>query len=152
LNKIRKKLDTLPANSDATQMRERLSRLEGVLLWKLSAEYKPRLWKAKREVMELSKLLDESLQAQRALDTASIDTPGGFESFLQRIERHRKQIRALLDRTDTLSLAQGRLIERLAVAELERQKKRIDTYIVQARFSLAQTFDSALHPAPDQVQ
>jgi hypothetical protein len=44
-------------------------------------------------------------------------------------------------------VAQGNQIERLAVGELEQQKERIETYLIQARFALAQTYDSALHPA-----
>jgi hypothetical protein len=48
-------------------------------------------------------------------------------------------------RTQQTRLAQGIHIEELAVKELEQQKKRLDTYLIQARFSLAQTYDSALN-------
>ena len=48
-------------------------------------------------------------------------------------------------------MAQGALLEQLAVNELEGQKKRIDTYIVQARYALAQTYDSLLNNPTDAV-
>ena len=41
-------------------------------------------------------------------------------------------------------MSQGVRVEDLAVAQLEKQKRRLDAYLVQARFALAQTYDSAL--------
>ncbi len=152
IQKIKKKLESLPANSDIGALRERLARVEGALYWQLSSEYKPRLWQTMRQLVEVSGLLDQSAERIQSLNTARITTPAGFSSYKQRIDTKKSLIQALLNRTDTLHLAQGKHIEQLAVAELEQQKKRIDTYIVQARFSLAQTFDNALHPDKSAVQ
>lgn len=152
IQKIKKKLESLPANSDIDALRERLARVEGALYWQLSSEYKPRLWQTKRQLVEVSGLLDQSAERIQSLNTARVTTPAGFSSYKQRIDTKKNLIQALLNRTDSLHLAQGRHIEQLAVAELEQQKKRIDTYIVQARFSLAQTFDNALHPDKSAVQ
>ena len=152
INIINKKLDTLPVNPDTDVLRERLARVKGALIWQLSSKYIPRLWQAKRQLVEIAGLLDEAGQRLQSLDTARITTPQGFRSFKQRIDTNKSLIQALLKRTGSLQLAQGKLIEQLAVAELEQQKKRIDTYVVQARFSLAQTFDNALHPGKGAVQ
>ena len=70
---------------------------------------------------------------------------------MQRIRNKRATIQALLQRTQGIQLAQGELIEQLAVSELEQQKKRIDIYVVQARFALAQTYDSALQASGEQA-
>ncbi|MGB5473581.1 MAG: hypothetical protein WBQ78_08895 [Gammaproteobacteria bacterium] len=149
---IKRKLDTLPVNSDTGALRVRLARVKGALYWQLSSVYKPRLWQAKRQLGEVSGLLEQSEAGLESLNTARITTPAGFNSFKQRIDTNNSLIHALLKRTGSLHLAQGKLIEQLAVAELEQQKKRIDTYIVQARFSLAQTFDNALYPGKGVVQ
>lgn len=146
INIISKKLDTLPKNPDTDMLRERLGRIRGALYWQLSSSYKPRLWQAKRHLVEVSGLLDESSLSLQSLNSARDSTPADFDAFKQRIDTNRRLIQALLERTESLHLAQGKRIEQLAVAELERQKQRIDTYIVQARFSLAQTYDNALHP------
>jgi hypothetical protein len=143
IQKISRKLGSLPVNTDTRLLRERLSRVEGALYWKLSSAYKPRLWQARRQLADISGLLDESAQALQSLDTARTTVPAGFGSFADRIAANRVSIHALLDRTRTLQAAQGRYLEHLALAALEDQKERIDTYIVQARFSLAQTFDHA---------
>jgi hypothetical protein len=42
-------------------------------------------------------------------------------------------------------MAQGRHIETIAVAELEQQKQRLEKYLVQARYAMAQTRDTALN-------
>jgi hypothetical protein len=152
LQAIRARLDRHPADAKTTAMRERLQRLEGVLRWQVSTEFKPRLWQAKRDLAALSGLLDQSQQALNNLQHARSDTPEEFSDRARQIRTYRKTIQALLARTGTAQLAQGARLERLAVAELEQQQKRIDTYIVQARFALAQTYDSALHAQAGESQ
>lgn len=149
---LRLKLAGLPVNPDTEILRERLARVEGALYWQLSSQYKPRLWHAKRQLVEVAGLLDQSALALQSLNSARITSPTGFGAFKQRINTSRKLIQALLKRTGSVHREQGELLEQLAVNELEQQKKRIDTYIVQARFSLAQTLDNALYPGKDGVQ
>jgi hypothetical protein len=144
LQSIKARLDAMPELANAAAVRGKLERLEGVLRWQLHDQYKPRLWQAKRALGELEQLLQQSQLALNSLHDTRTDTPEGFSSFSRRIAGQRKTIRALLERTRGIELAQGELIEQLAVNELEQQKTRIDTYIVQARFSLAQTYDNAL--------
>ncbi len=152
INAISKLLTILPVNSDTETLRMRLARVKGALYWQLSSQYRPRLWQAKQQLKEVAGPMDQSTQALQSLNTASIITPDDFGALKQRIDTNRSVIQTLLGRTESLQLAQGRHIEQLAVNELEQQKKRIDTYIVQARFSLAQTFDDALYPGKEGKQ
>jgi hypothetical protein len=152
LRYIKQKLDGLPVNPDTESLRERRARVQGALYWQLSSQYSPRLWQAKRRMEEVAGLLDRSAGALESLNSVRITAPAGFDAFKQRINTNRRMIQALLERSGSVHLAQGEYIEQLAVNELERQKKRIDTYIVQARFSLAQTLDNALFPGKDAVQ
>ena len=152
IQELRLKLAGLPVNPDTDVLRERLARVEGALYWQLSSQYKPRLWQAKRQLVEVAGLLDQSARALQSLNSARITSPTGFGAFKQRINTSRKLIQTLLKRTGSVHREQGELLEQLAVNELEQQKKRIDTYIVQARFSLAQTLDNALYPGTDGVQ
>ncbi len=146
LQAVRARLAELPADARTDALRTKQARLEGVLRWQLHSQYSARLWQAKSALRELEALLGESQQAQGSLRDSRSDTPQGFGAFKQRIAGQRGNIQALLARTRSVHLAQGRLLEQLAVNELEQQKERIDAYIVQARFSLAQTYDSALQP------
>ncbi|MDH3527585.1 MAG: hypothetical protein OEM43_08815 [Gammaproteobacteria bacterium] len=152
LQDIKLKLAGLPVNPGTDALRLRQARVEGALYWQLSSQYKPRLWQAERQLVEVAGLLEQSTQALQSLNAASTVTSEGFDTFMQRIDTKRGLIQSLLERTEAVHLAQGELIERLAVNELEQQKKRLDTYIVQARFSLAQTLDNALYTGKDAVQ
>ena len=152
LKDIKAKLARLPVGPGTETLRERQARVEGALYWKISSQYKPRLWQLKRQLAQVDELLDESARSLESLNTARITTPSGFDAFNQRIETNRMLIKALLERTELVYLAQGKFIEQLAINELEQQKQRLDTYIIQARFSLAQTLDSALYPGKDGLQ
>ena len=71
--------------------------------------------------------------------------PTRFDGFDRRIITQKQAIRELQARTLDIQLAQGAQLEQLAVNELEQQQRRVESYLVQARFALAQTFDSALN-------
>lgn len=141
---IGERLERLPQDAGTSELAERFKRLRGVLYWQLQSEYKPRLWEARKQLREITALLEHSGERLRSLAEANASTPTGFDDFAQRIRRHRQRIHELLARTETLHLAQGRQIEQIAISELQQQKARLDTYIVQARFTLAQTYDNAL--------
>ncbi|MBT8117415.1 MAG: hypothetical protein KJO66_06245, partial [Gammaproteobacteria bacterium] len=144
LQDIKSAVSVLPDNARRKELYERQARLEGILYWRLNSEYRPRLWNARRELAEVSALLDQTQGNLDSLRVASQSAPAGFTGFDRRIVTNKARIRELLARTEATHLAQGRLIEQIAVRELEAQKDRLDTYIVQARFALAQTYDSAL--------
>jgi len=54
----------------------------------------------------------------------------------------------LQDRLSALAEKQNRYLQDLAVEELGRQKERIETYQVQARFELAAIYDKAANEKP----
>jgi len=143
LQDIKSAVAALPRNAQTNLLHERRTRLEGILYWRLNSEYKPRLWEAKRQLAEVSDLLGQTRDNLDSLQIADTVTPASFTGFDSRIIRNKARIEELLARTESTHLAQGKLLEQIAVRELEQQKERLDTYIVQARFALAQTYDSA---------
>jgi hypothetical protein len=148
LAEIGGRIDRLPVTDDSRALREQQQRLQGVLYWQVNADYKARLWKAKRQVAELDTLLAEARQSRDNLQQTGVGVTADFGAFDKRIAAHRIEIGRLQARTARTRLAQGKAIEKLAVKELENRKKRLDSYLVQARFALAQTYDSALNTRP----
>jgi hypothetical protein len=144
LQQVREALDRLPENSQTDALLAKQKRLQGILYWQLSSDYKPRLWEAKKQLAGVSDLLIRTADNLGSLQAADAATPASFTGFGTRITRNKARIAELLSRTESTHLAQGKLIEQIAVRELEQQKERIDTYVVQARFALAQTYDSAV--------
>jgi len=144
LVELEQRLEGLPDTDQVNHLREKQQRLKGVLLWQLSTDYKPRLWNARQRMNELEQGISKAQLARQALQEAQLDGYEDHDDFHQRIARQRGHIKKLQARTGTLTLAQGALLENLAVLELEQQKDRLDKYRIQARFALAQTYDSAL--------
>jgi hypothetical protein len=144
LQKIGAQLSTLPDNPDTAALRDKQQRLRGILIWQFQSDYKPRLRQVRKQLAELETLLDESQQGIDNLQQADLDTPSDFGGFSKRITDNKARIELLATRTDATLLAQGSQLEQLAIKELEQQQQRVDAYIIQARFALAQTYDSAL--------
>jgi tetratricopeptide (TPR) repeat protein len=151
LSGIGKQLVNLPDTPEIRNLRDKQKFLNGILYWQVNNEYKQRLWQARQQLSELETLIQQTGKAIGNLEQADIDTPAGFSGFKKQISTRKTILKQLQSRTADASMAQGVLLEQLAVNELEAQKNRIDTYIIQARFALAQTYDSSLNNPTDGV-
>jgi Tetratricopeptide repeat len=152
LEMIGAQLVQLADDPDSAILRDKQQRLRGILIWQFQSDFKPRLRQARQQLAELETLLTGSQQGIDSLQQANLDAPPGFGEFDQRIASNKANIKKLSAQTDATLLAQGRHLEQLAIKELEQQQQRVDAYIIQARFALAQTYDSALQqPAFESV-
>jgi hypothetical protein len=142
---IKARLNTLPDSPEINALRDQQRRLQGLLLWQINSDFKVRLWQARQQLQELDKLIGRGRAGHDALAYTAFDVPARFDGFDQRIATQRQVIRELQARTFAIQVAQGAQLEQLAVNELERQQQRVASYLVQARYALAQTFDSALN-------
>ena len=145
LQAIGTRLARLQPTPQTEALQDKQRRLQGILAWQLNTDYKARLQQATQQLAELDALSAETRQTLRNLQQADLDTPAGFGDFSHRIQQQKATLLQLQSRTTSTRLAQGARIEQLAVTELEQQQQRLDSYIVQARFALAQTYDDALH-------
>jgi len=148
LRDIGNRLDQLPDSQAVEQLRGKYRFLKGVLYWQVNADYKPRLWQAKQQLAELGDLISRSEHAAGTLKLADTAMPAGMAAFSKRAGEKKQLISALLKQSDGTLQKQGRYIENLAVIQLEKQKQRLDRYLTQARFALAQTYDVALTAQP----
>jgi len=144
LEAIAARLARLSPTPQTAALQDKQQRLCGIMIWRLNAAYKARLHTARQQLAELDALSGDTLQALDKLQHAGLDAPAGFGDFSQRIQQQKVTLQQLQARTASTRLTQGARIETLAVAELEQQQQRLDSYIVQARFALAQTYDDAL--------
>jgi hypothetical protein len=80
----------------------------------------------------------------QAGETAPRDTVG----FARRIDALARRVDTLGPRIDAVAAAQEGLLARLAVKELEAQKRRLANYAMQAQFALAALYDGATAGAP----
>jgi hypothetical protein len=143
LRSTQARLDRAGEGAHAAESRDKLRLLSGLLRWDVASHFKTRAWEIKKALKEIDAALAESQQRRAALVSAQSEAPKSFEAFSTRIKAARGRI-AQLDSGVRVALSeQGGYVQQLAVAELERQKQRLATYLTQARFAVAQIYDQS---------
>jgi hypothetical protein len=143
LEAMEPKLALIEGEPNAEALRDKHRFFEGVLRWELERDFRARLWNQQRNQRELERELTLARQRHHAVATAAAEWPEEFSGLTVRIEGLRPRVETLLQSTDTALIAQRAHLERVAVEALEAQRERLNTYMVQARFSLAAIYDRA---------
>jgi tetratricopeptide (TPR) repeat protein len=133
----------LPDSDDTAEARERLALVKGVLYYRLNDAYGARLWQEHRSLKDLSLALHEAQSRWIRVERARHNVPQNTGEFASRVASLRQRIAALEGRLAAAEERQSAYLAQVAVQELERQKTRLATYEVQARFALATMYDRA---------
>lgn len=136
---------------NTTETEERYRRLRGILLWNIAEDAPARLWERRKSLEDLDRVLAQTQARRTALQQAQQETPGHFNAFETRIQALAPRIAALRSRAQELARAQEAYLGELAVAELRQQQERLASYLTQARFAVAQTYDRSSSTAPEEA-
>ena len=128
---------------EAAEARDKIELLKGVLQWQLEREFSGRLWKIRRNLRQTGESLVETQRARRHIDETMRIEPVKFSDFSERVYGLSPRIDGMKLDVSAAMLAQGDLLRSIAVEELQAQKRRLDTYTLQARFALAAIYDQA---------
>ena len=128
---------------DLSQAAERLRRISGALTWRLAQEHSARLWDAKKAQRATDAALAEAGERDAALERAQREEPQRFDAFAARIGLLSQRLAALQPRVVALGSEQQAALQDIAVAELQRQQERLDSYETQAQLAIAQLLDRA---------
>ncbi len=148
LKEIEEYLAAHPNDPDLEEMREKHRLMKGVMYWKLSESFKARVWNERRSVKELAASLKETQRRTLQVQQARQSIPSDNGEYAARVTNVRDRIDRLHDQLVIVTDDQNRFLQSLAVDELERQKQRIETYQVQARYALASIYDRASNQKP----
>jgi predicted negative regulator of RcsB-dependent stress response len=127
----------------ALALRERAARLRGVIAWRLEAEYHERLTRAYAHLNELKAPVDALARQYDAFVRARQAATHSYVGYDARIARLRGRVGEALPRVDRLMTEQGRLIETVAINQLEARRERLVAQQTEARFGVADSFDRA---------
>ena len=130
-----------PDDPDLAEMRDKLRLMKGVMYWRLSESFKARLWNERRSVKELEASLIETQKRAVQVQQARAGVPTNTGAFADRVAATRARMDELQARLAALTDKQAHYLQDLAIEELGRQRQRIETYQVQARFELAAIYD-----------
>ncbi|MDE2050794.1 MAG: tetratricopeptide repeat protein [Gammaproteobacteria bacterium] len=127
------------------KLRERLALVRGVLLYQMDQQFAARLWSVHKESRSLDFELVRAQQGWASLQGGRQLLQAQTGGFAGRVSALQQRVGALQIRLAAAEQTQSRALADLAVQDLERQKKRLQGYRVQAQFALATLYDQAAH-------
>ena len=136
-------LARLPNDAESDEIRAKQRFLKGVLEWDLARDYKARLWAEKKSLGDLDRQLREAQRRHHLVQGARDDWPEKFAALTARIASLRPRVAGMQTFAQAALAKQQGFLQSVAVAELKAQRDRLNTYMIQARFSLASIYDRA---------
>ncbi|HSN71377.1 MAG TPA: tetratricopeptide repeat protein, partial [Steroidobacteraceae bacterium] len=127
----------------AAELRERVRRLDGVLIWNLKTEYHERLTEAHAHLRELNADVAVLKDRYESFVRSRQAAPHSYLGYDDPILRLRQRVREAQDRIETLMARQGHLLETVAINELEQRRERLVAYQTKARYAVADSYDRA---------
>ena len=137
------KLQMFADDPEVSEMLSKQQFLKGLLYWDLSRDYKARLWKQKKALRNLDREVKVAQRRYHRVNKATREWPTKFAKLSDRVGALRPRLGLLANNVDQAVGQQRAFLENVAIDELQAQKARLDTYMVQARFALASIYDRA---------
>ncbi len=121
----------------------RIGRLEGVIHWRIESEFDARLTKAYKNLQDLDGVIDDLNKQYRAFVRTRQAATQSYEGYTIPIQRLRTNLQQAQNKLKRIMARQGRVLEQLAINELDKRRKRLEEYQIKARFALAESYDRA---------
>lgn len=142
LAKIKLDLEANPG-LQSDDVRYRIERLQGLLHWRINLDYEQRLTTAYEHLQELDAVIDDMNKVYRSFVRTRQAATQSYEGYNIPISRLRNRLQTAQVKLRGIMARQGRILEQLAIAELDRRRQRLEDYQVKARFALAESYDRA---------
>jgi len=139
-------LDALRAGLDEetdAALIARIERLQGLLTWEVKTNYHDRLTEFYGHLQDSQVAIDELTRQYDAYVRVRQAATHSYVGYDIPIKRMRTRVEAGLARIDLLMARQGRMLEQVAVRELESRVRRLESYEERARYALADSYDRA---------
>ena len=133
---------THPEAVDADLM-YRAKRLRGILLWRVHSEYDQRLTDAYNNLVALDKIIVVLKEKYNSFVHARQAATQSYEGYKIPIRQLKTRLLSAQRELKGVTAKQGRLLETMAINELDLRRKRLEEYQIKARFALAESYDRA---------
>ena len=128
--------------ADAHQL-NRVARLQGLITWNVKTRYHERLTQFYEHLEDAQQAIDSLTAQYQAYIRVRQAATHSYEGYEVTIKRQRRRVQDAIAQVDLLMSRQGRLLEQVAIRELENRARRLDGYQVSARYALADSYDRA---------
>jgi hypothetical protein len=143
LDQLQYRAGRLPEQPGLARAIVRIKRLQGALRWQVDTGYDGRLRNAHQHLQELDQaiiLMQGQHQKIVRLKREAYQSYEGYEApFRQTVTR----LNGLQSQIGAAMEQQALYLEKTAVRELERRRRKLADYRVKARFALAESYDRA---------
>lgn len=141
LDRIKQTLDR-STSTELTKQREQLKFFRGLIYWQIASDFSPRQWQIKKQLNQIQQAFTEMENKKKSSLSQLVKTPKYFSNFAQNIKSKNTQIRYLSARIEETIKQQENLINRLAIDNLQQQRRQIENYHIRASYSLTRLYDS----------
>jgi hypothetical protein len=142
LTKIDVYLDSNPKYK-TEEVNERVKRLKGVVFWDINADYNKRLTEVYKHFHQLDELIDKLDFTYRSFVRTRQAATQSYEGYSIPIRQFRTKLLALKMKVTGIMARQGRMLENMAINELDQRREHLEEYQIKARFALAESYDRA---------
>ena len=142
LGKVKHALQRLANKADLSEEKEKYRLMQGILYFRTQSEFIPRLWQARRDLIELDRALAKTKKNKRGLVKAANAAPKYFQGYNQKIVGYKQRITLLLGRLNSAIQQQESYIQKMAMRSLINRRRQLENYHVRARFGIARLYDS----------
>jgi Tetratricopeptide repeat len=130
-------------DDDIDDIADRVDFLKGVVYWDLSDGFKSRVWAARKGLRDVARIMREVERKESLIKEARTAAPIRNAAMIERIRSLRPRISSAQRSLETVRDRQLAYLADIAVRQLEEERGRIQSYVVQARYSLAVLYDKA---------
>lgn len=121
----------------------RMNRLRGVLLWSVRSEYDQRLTDAYNNLIALDEIIEKLKISHNSFIRTRQAATQSYEGYIIPIQQLRTRLFEAQRKLNGVMAKQGRMLETMAINELDSRRKRLEEYQIKARFALAESYDRA---------
>jgi hypothetical protein len=125
------------------EIRRRVRRLKGLLAFTLDTQYQARLTDAHAHLRALESDVATLTARYASFVRTRQAATHSYVGYDDTIASLRERASGALERLSALQTRQGELLERVAIAELESRRERLESALNQARFAFADGYDRA---------
>jgi hypothetical protein len=124
-------------------IKERISRLRGVLVWNIRTEYDQRLTDTFKDLVVLNKEVDRLKKQYNSFVRTRQAATQSYEGYEDVISRQRTLIATAKEKVKVLMTREGTVLETMAVNELTKRRERLEQFQISARYAIADSYDRA---------
>lgn len=152
MDRIAYKLSRMRPQAGLKQAKARLARLQGVLSWRLETDYDQRLEEAYQHLGELDDLITQLRQQHQVIVRMKREAYQSYEGYEVPFQRLGTRLQSLRNGASAIMQQQAAYLEKVAVRELDRRRRKLADYRVKARFALAESYDRATKKQAEEAE